>query len=153
MIEENQITIAWLAFGVFLFATELGVPGVGLMFAGCGALTVGMLLNFEIIPYKDFLLQATIFLGASAIWTAILWNPLKKLRLGKKKVSYSNMIGQTAIVGEEGITRLHGGNVLWSGTIMKAVIADNYAVDNIASGASVKIEDVMGNILIISPQL
>lgn len=153
MIEVSQTIIFWLALGVFLFTAELGVPGVGLMFAGFGALTVGMLLNFQIIPVDNILFQIVVFLGTSACWTFILWNPLKKLRLGKKKSSYSNIIGEVAIVGTKELTKGSVGEVLWSGTIMKAKLADSSIKDVVESGSNVKIEDIIGNILIVTPKI
>ena len=148
---ENQIIIAWLAFGVLLFATELLIPGLGLMFAGFGALTTGMLLNFSIIPDNNHLFQAVIFLGSSAAWTFLLWNPLKKARFGKKRISYNNIVGEFATVGEKGIDKENGGDVKWSGTIMRAKLSPNTDVEYLQSGENVRIEAVSGNILIVTP--
>lgn len=153
MIGASNVIIIWLAIGVFLFMADLGVPGVGLMFAGFGALTVGMLLNFEIIPIKNILFQIAVFLGASAAWTFILWNPLKRIRLGKKKSTYNNIIGETAVVGENGVNKTHGGEVIWSGTVMKAKLVAHSNVENLESGVAVKVEDIIGNILIVTPKI
>lgn len=150
-IEQNQAMLVWLAFGVALFLAELIGPGIGLMFAGMGALTVGMLINFSIIPAEgSWLLQGVIFFSSALLWTLILWKPMQKFRLGRKKEAYSNMVGDKAVVAAKGLTKEHNGEVIWSGTIMKAKLAENSSTDELKEGTEVTIKSVSGNILTVS---
>ncbi len=149
---EISTMVMWLVAGVVLFLAEMGVPGIGLMFGGCGALTVGMLLNFSLIPAEHVLLQGVIFIVATALWAVVLWKPLQKLRLGKGKNSYSNIIGESATVGDKGISKTHGGEVLWSGAIMKARLPENSALEKIDAGTVVTIKEINGNILTVIPK-
>ncbi len=148
---ENPM-ISWLVVGVVFFALEmLGVPGVGFLFAGLGALTVGGALDFALIPADDFLLQLLVFLASSALWAAILWKPLKKWKSGKHKQPYNNIVGQTAVVGDGGVNKL-GGEVKWSGTIMKARLCDKCSVESLQAGAQVTITEINGNTLTVTPK-
>ncbi|MEK6746471.1 MAG: NfeD family protein [Pseudomonadota bacterium] len=149
---EHNVMIVWLVVGVIFLIAEIGVPGVGLLFAGLGALTVGMGLNFLLIPLDDILLQILVFVVSTALWALVLWKPMQKLKLGKTKASYHNIIGDTASVGEKGISKTHGGEVVWSGAIMKAKLAESSPVEKLESGAQVVIKDITGNVLTVAPK-
>jgi membrane protein implicated in regulation of membrane protease activity len=146
---EISIMVLWLVIGVLLFFAEMILPGIGLLFAGFAALTVGLLLNFHMIGSEDYLLQALIFVVSTAIWTACLWKPLKKFRCGK--TTYNNIVGETATVSKKGVTK-NGGEVVWSGSVMKAKLADNSPVESIESGETVIIKEISGNILTVIPK-
>ena len=151
-MEQDHIMIYWLVAGiVFLFA-EVGLPGVGLLFVGCGALTVGMLLNLSLIASGNTLLQAVIFFAATAAWVLVLWKPMQKLKLGKHKTSYNNMIGDSAVISEKGLDKTHGGEVIWSGTIMKAKLDEHSGIEILQPGTPVIIKNVVGNTLVITPK-
>lgn len=143
-MEQNQPAVIWLAFGVVMFAVELIGPGIGLMFAGCGALTVGLLLNFSLLPPDSLLLHTVVFLMSTGLWTAVLWQPIKKFRIGQKKESYHNIVGESAVVGKKGLDKMRGGEVVWSGTVMKAKLAKNSSRDRLEEGTPVTIKNVEG---------
>ncbi len=65
-MEQDPTMIYWLVGGVTLLIVEVLSPGIGLLFTGCGALTVGMLLNFSLISSDNILLQAVVFFAATA---------------------------------------------------------------------------------------
>jgi membrane protein implicated in regulation of membrane protease activity len=148
-----SITYLWLGAGVLLLLIEaIGLPGTGLMFAGLGALTTGSLLYASFLTEDQQLWQWTLFFIASALWAAILWKPLQQLRVGKKgRKGFSNMIGDTAYVGSNGVTR-SGGEVTWSGTIMNARLCESASVDRLDAGSSVTIVAVTGATLTVKPQ-
>lgn len=146
------ITYIWLLAGVALLIAEaVHIPGVGLMFAGLGAVTVSLLISGGQLAADDTLPQLIAFFIATAGWTALLWKPLQKFRVGRKQGGYSNIIGETALVAGEGITK-QSGEVTWSGTVMKARLAQNAGVDQLPAGASVVVKEVTGATLIVTPQ-
>lgn len=150
---EISIMYIWLAVGVtFLAAEALGVTGVGLLFAGLGALTVGTLLNMETIAADAKLMQFIVFFASTAVWTIVLWKPMKKFRLNKHAPGYSNIVGETAYVGSAGLTKREGGEVTWSGTIMKAMLIQDAAVERMEAGTQVVIVEVKGATLIVKPK-
>lgn len=149
---EQDLMVIWLVAGVILFIGEMMIPAVGMLFAGCGALTVGMLLNFNIISLENTLLQTLVFVVATALWTLLLWKPIQRLRLGNNKTPYHNIIGETAIVGEKGLHKIHGGDVMWSGASMKAKLAEHSEVENLESGKHVVVKEIIGNTLIVAPK-
>jgi membrane protein implicated in regulation of membrane protease activity len=150
-MEEMHITYIWLLAGVlFLLLEAFGFPGTGLMFAGFGAITTGSFIYFGLLAENATAGQWMSFFIASAVWAAVLWKPLQKWRAGKQP-GYQNMVGDTAYVGSNGLTHKNG-EVTWSGTIMKARLADNAGISQLEAGSSVTIVAVKGTTLIVKPQ-
>jgi membrane protein implicated in regulation of membrane protease activity len=148
-----SLSYLWLGAGIlFLLAEALGVSGVGLMFAGLGAITVGVILSFELIAAEATLMQFIAFFITSAAWTLLLWKPLQKFRLSQRSGGYSNMVGDTAYIGSHGLARGETGEASWSGTIMKAQLAPDAGAEKLEGGAPVIITDVTGNTLIVKPK-
>ena len=79
-----------------------------------------------------------------------MWKPLQKWKLGKVKQPYHNIVGQTAIVAANGLSKESGGEVTWSGAIMKAKLAENEHSRHVEAGAQVVIQDIIGNTLIVT---
>lgn len=147
----QSLASQWLIAGVVLVAIEaLGIPGVGFLFAGLGALTVGIALQFQLIAPD--LSQWALLCVASAFWTLILWVPLKKFRISRQSHSYRNMVGDTVYIGSTAITKAEAGEATWSGTIMKAQLAPDASVDMLEPGSAAIIADVAGNTLIVKPK-
>lgn len=141
-------SIYWLIAGAFLLALEaLGLPGIGLLFVGLGAIGTAVAIEAGIADAQDYISQAAAFFIISAAFTAMLWKRLKAWRIGKGP-GYSNMIGDSATVGNGGLARGKEGSVHWSGTTMRAVLAPNVA-DTLSEGTGVTIIAVKGNLLIV----
>ena len=58
---------------------------------------------------------------------------------------------ETATVGAKGLTA-KGGEISWSGTIMKAKLAADAGVDTLPAGSDVEITDIEGITLIVKPK-
>lgn len=143
----------WLIAGVAFLAMEaLGLPGVGFLFAGLGALSVGALVSFEQLAADAVTLQWVVFFVATGIFAALLWKPMQRFHLNRKSHSYSNMVGDTAYVGSQGLKKNAIGEVTWSGTIMRAELAADAGVESLSAGAAVTIADVEGAKLIVRPK-
>lgn len=146
-------TTLWLIAGVVFLAIEaVGVPGVGFMFAGLGALLVGALMSLDIVATEAATTQWIVFFAASAVSAILLWKPLQRFHISRQSHSYSNMIGDTAYVGSQGLKKDAIGEVTWSGTIMRAELAADAQVENLSAGAAVTIADVEGAKLIVKPK-
>ncbi|MFO0388095.1 MAG: NfeD family protein [Alphaproteobacteria bacterium] len=142
----------WLIAGVLFFALEaIGISGVGLLFAGFGATTVGSLVYYGVLSQGHLINQFVIFFIATALWAVLLWKPLQKFRLRSPAQGYNNMIGETAYVGASGIDE-KGGEVTWSGTIMKAQIANGSSAKRLEAGSQVTIVDIVGTTLMVKPK-
>ena len=149
---EYTPLILWLVFGVALLIAEAVVAGFGFLFAGCGALTVGLLLNLGVISIDDSLVQFVVFFATTALWALLLWKPVQKLKNSKNKTSYNNIIGQIVEVVNNGLSKDNYGEVLWSGTVMRAKLAHNSSVESVEIGAKMLVQDIIGNVLIIVPK-
>lgn len=143
---ELSHTLLWLIAGVLLLAAEaMGASGIGLLFAGLGALTAGSIATAD--AALTVLEQWVIFLAATALWAIILWKPLQKFRGKTSNDGYKNIVGDTAYIGAGGLGQNEIGEATWSGTIMKAELAEGAAA--IAPGAAARIVAVSGNTLIV----
>lgn len=139
----------WLLAGVVCLAAEaLGATGIGLLFAGLGALTIGSFL--VAVPQLSLLEQWIIFLACTTLWAMLLWKPLQKYRSGGNGAGYKNMVGDTVFASTLGLKQGTIGEVTWSGTIMRARLADGAA--SLEPGAQATIAAVEGNTLIVKPK-
>lgn len=141
----------WLMAGAVLVAVEiLFITGMGFLFAGLAAFTVGTAIAMEWLPADATAAQAATFLLMTALWAVILWKPLKKwLKTGTDE-AYSNIIGNSATVESPGLEKGKTGTVRWSGTLMKAQIDHGCAHHTLAPGTEVRITAVKGNTLTVT---
>lgn len=147
-----DVMYIWLVAGVLFFALEaIGISGIGFLFAGFGATTVGSLVYYGTLPQEDIINQFVVFFVTTALWAVLLWKPLQKFRLRNPAQGYNNMIGETAYVGASGIDE-KGGEVTWSGTIMKAQIANGASAKRLEAGSQVTIVDIVGTTLMVKPR-
>ncbi len=127
----------------------LALPGMGIIFAGLGAITVGAILLIGLID--SVLMQWTSFFIISTLWTIILWKPLMKSH-STPGTGYSDMVGETAVVGATGLSKGKVGDVHWSGAIMNARLVEESWVDKVDSGSEVTIVKISGGILDVAPK-
>lgn len=142
-------TILWLIAGAVFIGLEIfGIPGIGFLFAGIAALIVGGGIEFGVISTDNYLVQFVLFFLMSVISAAILWKRLRDKRLP----AYSNMVGTEAIVAAPGLAGKREGQVQWSGTLMRARLADEAQVDVLPEGEAVIIRQAEGNLLHVVPK-
>lgn len=144
----------WLIIGVVLFAMEaFGLPGIGLMFAGIGALAAGIGIQVGLIAADAYALQGVVFLLATAAVTVLLWKPIQKFRLQtKQKPLYDTLIGGTATVIGGPLIKGTEGQISWSGTIMKAELAETAPFAELPEGTRVTIVETRGSMAMVVPK-
>lgn len=148
-MELSPASLWFIAGLALLIAEALGIPGVGLMFAGLGAIAAGIALYAGFVADGAHVAQFLIFFVATALCAWALWKPMQKFHAGKN--GYNNMIGETAYVGSGGLGS-EPGEVTWSGTIMKAELVDGAPKTRLEAGAPVVIVEVRGAKLIVRPK-
>ncbi|MBI3508302.1 MAG: NfeD family protein, partial [Chlamydiia bacterium] len=87
--------------------------------------------------------------GLTVAWTGLLWKPMRKFRLSRKRaqeVPSNNLIGQTAVVAAGGLKTGEMGQVVWSGTLMNAELEGSHLL-SVPEGTHVQIHSVFGNTL------
>ncbi len=147
---ENLFTLAnapylWLALGaLFLVIEVMGATGVGFLFAGLGAIVAGIATHFG---WADSALtQTSWFFLATVFWAIILWKPMQKFRTSSgASESFSNMVGDEAVVISGLQAAKAKGKVKWSGTTMNAQLAENSPLPLL--GSTVIITQVDGTLL------
>jgi membrane protein implicated in regulation of membrane protease activity len=141
---------AWLILGAILIVLEIVVlQGIGFLFAGLGAISIGAVITTGIVekPINQFIL----FFVFTAIWTALLWKPLKNFIRGKDS-GFNDMVGSTAVIFGDDLAKGKTGQVKWSGTIMNCKLDKNYTVEEkILTDTEVVITEISQGILIVRP--
>jgi membrane protein implicated in regulation of membrane protease activity len=152
MLQAN-IILFWLIAGVLFCSIEMFfISGIGFLFAGLGALTVGSLMVLNKIAVSSIDIQFIVFFFSSVAWGISLWFPLKKLLKRQTNSPYASITGETAIV----IQAIDGdkiGQVRWSGTIMNARLSDpSKFLNRLEPDTQVTIIGTEGNILLVEPK-
>ncbi len=140
----------WLITGVFFIFLEIAaLGGIGFLFAGLGAISVGgaLVVGVDIKPTYQFIL----FFALTGVWTGLLWKPLKNFLKGKD-AGFGDMVGSTAVVYGEDLARGKTGKVKWSGAIMNCKLDTNYSSEEaLPLDTEVVIINVSQGILIVRP--
>lgn len=138
----------WLAVGVFLIIFEVFVsPGIGFIFAGLGAVTVGGFLLAGWIETASY--QFILFFLSTGIWAVCLWKPLKKI-MGGDESGFDDMVGDIAVVYDAPLEKGKMGQVKWSGAIMKCSLhEDADGSKKIEPGTELVIKEVRKGVLIV----
>ena len=146
-MEFDAATIWFLAGGALIAIEVFLVSGIGIFFAGLGAITVGLILLFK--PDYSTVAQFTWFFASTALWAAVLWKPFKSFYSAPDH-GHNDMIGRNVTVGPEGLTKEKKGSVKWSGTMMNARLSDSATIENAEAGAELVILSVSGGTLEVS---
>lgn len=141
----------WFIASLLFFLLEaLGASGIGLLFAAIAAFCLGILLQLGYIAEDAYLAQGAAFFVLTALWALVLWKPLNRMRLQKPAQDHHDMIGRIATVDVEGLSKGKIGHARWSGTTMRARLAEDAALDVAAGGSELKIVAVDGSTLILA---
>lgn len=145
------VSILWLLAGAALVALEAFGPGLGFLFIGLGAIATGVAIEVGVVTPADYISQIAILFISSGLFAILLWRKLKTWHTSPETAErYSNMVGDQASVGKGGLTPGKEGQVGWSGTTMRAVLAPEITV-TLAEGATVTIVAVKGNLVTVKP--
>lgn len=150
---DNPQALLWILVGVVLILLEVIVmPGIGLITAGLGAITLAALIIFNLIDGSDFLANVACFFFFTIVWWVIIWRPIKRsMRRSKDNAdSYDNIIGTYGIVDDvNGLVQGKIGHVKWSGARMRARIRPESSATEIKNGETIWIYDNKEGILLV----
>ncbi len=143
--------VIWAIIAAFFFIIEVGVvTGFGFFFAAVAALTMSLLLVTDVIDPTSFWWHVGYFFVLTAFWTILLWKPVKRW-FGDKAMGYNDMIGSRAIA-EEDLSKGKTGKVRWSGTIMRARVAESAKKDKLEAGTELYVVDKDGSVLLVDTE-
>ncbi|PIR38081.1 MAG: hypothetical protein COV35_07525 [Alphaproteobacteria bacterium CG11_big_fil_rev_8_21_14_0_20_39_49] len=152
-IDINHVALIWLILSAVFFVLEVSlVPGIGFLFEGLAAITVGGLINFDIINSNSYFEQFAYFFGLIFAWAAVLWYPLKKFR-SESKGDFKNIVGDSAIVCGKTLDKRKTGKVKWSGTIMNARLFDGDEKESVEKDDEVYVREINGNVLTVTSDI
>jgi membrane protein implicated in regulation of membrane protease activity len=139
----------WLAIGVVFVILEVIAPGLGFLFAGLGAISLGGLVTFHFLEVTSLPEQIAYFFFFTIIWGVVLWKPLKKA-IKHKKGGYKNLSDASGVVDDErDLTPGKVGHVKWSGARMRARIRPNSSTERIKNGEVVYVHDQQDGVLLV----
>jgi len=152
-LDPNQIALIWLLTGALCFALEaMAVPGIGFLFAGFAAISVGGLINFDFLDPYSPLPQFAFFFVLIFVWAAVLWAPLASYKRRNKSDEYINVIGDAVVVKSRILEKGKAGKVFWSGTIMKARLDEKDVQKVVKKDDEVYVKEIKSNMFIVSSQ-
>jgi len=144
-----MVSVYWLLVGAGLLALEaFGVPGVGFLFAGLAAIIVGAVVELGVIASENMVAQGAVFLVTTTMLAILLWKQLKGWRLNPNIPQYNNIVGTEAVVTQP-LMGDRVGEVRWSGTLMRAKLADTTAAE-LPVGSIVIVRKADGNLLLVA---
>jgi len=146
-LAENH-GVVWLTLSFIFIMIEVSAPGIGGLFSGVAALTLGGLLIGEIITPDNIVQELAYFFGLTIVWAAILWKPLKKIMLPRDS-AYSDIIGTSVKVVKGDLAKGKTGSVKWSGAIMRAKIIDSSEAELIKEDEEIWIHDKEGTLFLV----
>ena len=152
-ILANQAAL-WLGLGFVLMIIELVAFGLGsgvLLFGSLGALFTGALIWFGVIP-NLFVAGVGSFAVSSALATALLWNPLKRLQSGRELGNdrSSDLIGHTFRLGGD-INHSVFAQQKYSGINWRVEPSQDLANPSIKAGTAVKVTAVKVGAFYVEP--
>jgi membrane protein implicated in regulation of membrane protease activity len=144
-----SIPIFWFLIGTALVLIEVfAIPGLGFLFAGLGAITLGGLVTYGIIAEASLATQIAYFFLFTSIWAAILWVPLRKFSKKSKSKQFENLKGTYGTVeSKEGLIAGKIGYIKWSGAKMRAAIREGSTTNSIQFGENVWVHDQVDGVL------
>jgi len=150
IITDHMAVAFWASAAVVFLALEaLAISGIGFLFAGIAALTLGFLVAFGVAPAEKPLTQLCYFLFLTGIWAAALWAPMRKItRRSKSESPYNNFEGAARVEGAP-LRKGEYGAIRWSGADMRARLDASETGDEIEAGAEVSIVRVEGNVAFV----
>jgi membrane protein implicated in regulation of membrane protease activity len=150
---NNHQAEFWIFLGFGLLAIEVltGLTTGVLLFGGLGALITGLIMSFGLLP-ETWIVGFSSAGICTAIVTAALWYPLRKIQGGKTvtKDNSSDLVGYQFIL-EQDIEPLKPGSKRYSGIPWRVEIDAQSDVAKIAAGQLVEVTSVDVGVFRVKP--
>jgi len=153
ILTDNHASF-WLALGFLLMVIELVAFGLGsgvLLFGSLGAVATGALLWFGVVP-DNFIAAIACFAVSSALITALLWRPLKRLQSGTELGNdrSSDLIGHTFKL-EGDLSAETSAQQRYSGIDWRVEPSEALKNPSIKAGTMVKVTAVSVGVFFVEP--
>jgi membrane protein implicated in regulation of membrane protease activity len=138
----------YITGGLFLMLEMFGISGIGLFFAGLGAVGTGMLFSFGLLDSTSlFMTQFGVFSALSFGFGVLLWKPFKNF-MNHNAGSYHHITGNHVDIIED-LQPGKMGSVKWGGTIMRAKLAKDQTAIDYKSANQAVVDSVQDGVLMI----
>ncbi|MDH5445668.1 MAG: NfeD family protein [Gammaproteobacteria bacterium] len=144
----------WIALGFILLALEVLVMGFStlvMFFAGLGAVTTGVLMQFGLIPtgWISGIASFGIFTGAYGV---LLWKPFQRIQANStpQQVQTSDLIGLEFVL-EQDISLTQPGSTKYSGITWKVELDRDAGMDSLPSATRVVVCSLDAGIFRVKP--
>ena len=156
MIEYIQTHQAgfWITLGFILLALEVLVFGfttIVMFFAGLGAITAGLLMQFGVLP-ETWIAGISCFGISTGIYSVLLWKPMHRIQANSspQEEQSSDLIGYEFVL-EQDITPLQPGETRYSGISWKVEIDKDAGVESITAGQRVTVTSLDAGLFRVKP--
>ena len=135
----------WIALGFLLLALEMLVFGfttIVLFFAGLGAVTTGLLMQFGVLPHT-WIAGIACFGISTGLYSILLWKPFQRIQANStpQHKPSSDLIGLEFVI-EEDISTIQTGTTKYSGISWRVEIDKDAGVENFSKGQRVIVSSV-----------
>lgn len=144
----------WIALGFILLAFEVLVFGfttIVLFFAGLGAVTTGLLMQFGVLP-TTWTVGIAGFGISTGIYSILFWKPFHRIQANStpQQTQTSDLIGLEFVLQQD-ISLTQAGTTKYSGIQWQVEIDKHAAVESLRQGQRVVVTSLDAGVFRVKP--
>lgn len=150
MMTTEWIAYAWAGLGLVLILMDIKLAQTIVLFlVGLAALSVGVALSW--VPAMTPADQIKCFMGATLLWTVLLWRPLQRYKHHNSE-TFHNLKGRPIKLVSPHLSPGQKGQGKWSGTLVDVMLDANFD-RTVTPADDLVIVRVEGTLFVIAPKV